>query len=107
MNLVMAFLLAIIASFLGVAQVGQLETAPQAVTAPAAAPVAPPAAPTAAISPVASGARLAPTMFVCPSAADGITMSSPPVCEPSDVYAYAAPAGWVFGDPVPAWVSAP
>jgi hypothetical protein len=111
MNLVMALLLAIVASFFGVAQAGQLEAAPRAISATSSAPAAPPAAQASAaapaMNPVASGARLAPTMLVCPSAADAITMSSPPVCEPSHVYAYAAPAGWVLGDPVPAWVSAP
>ena len=103
----MALLLAILASFFGVAQAGQLEAAPQAISAAVAAPVAPATAAAPAMSSVASGARTAPTMFVCPSAADGITMSTPPVCQPSDVYAYAAPAGWVFGDAVPAWVPAP
>jgi hypothetical protein len=111
MHLVLALLLAIFASVFGVAEAGQLVPAPQAIVAPAAAPVAPPSVQATAAAPamssVASGARLAPTMFVCPSAADAITMTTPPVCEPSSVYAYAAPAGWVFGDPVPAWVSAP
>src|ERR1700674_1332394 len=107
----MALLLAIVASFFGVAQAGQLVAAPQAISATSAAPVAPRAAQATAaapaMNPVASGARTNPTMFVCPSTADSITMSTRPVCQPSGVYAYAAPAGWVIGDPVPAWVTAP
>ena len=97
--------------------------APVAVAAPAAvvaapAPIAAPhvarTAPVTSSPGVASMPRVAPTpwnppLLICPSplGPDEAVNTGTLICSKEHVYAFAAPPGWEWGDPIPAWKSAP
>jgi hypothetical protein len=85
---------------------------------PAPTPTARPHPPVPAPSPTATPSPAPtpwnPPLVLCPSPINGtngewVLLASPggPICELEHVYGFVAPAGWTFGDPIPAWRPAP